>query len=143
MDAGHLPSNRSFGALFVLVFAALGAWSWWKGGWATPHLFVLAGVLLLVTLLRADWLAPLNRAWMRVALVLNGIVLGSLWLLRGPELGRSRLAPPHQPAGPSRPPVEHWRNRQGVMKAAQYTRNRPCRKRRISRSFPRHSGCRP
>jgi hypothetical protein len=74
MEHKQLPSNRSFGTLFASVFFALGAWSWWKGGWTVPYLFGVAGIFGVITLLRAEWLAPLNRAWMRLADLLNRIV---------------------------------------------------------------------
>ena len=74
MDNRQLPSNRSFGTLFASVFFGLGAWSWWKGSWTFPYLLGVAGIFGVITLWRADWLAPLNRAWMRLADLLNRIV---------------------------------------------------------------------
>ena len=74
MEHKQLPSNRSFGTLFASVFFALSAWSWWKGSWAVPYLFGVAVIFAVITLLRAEWLAPLNRAWMRLADLLNRIV---------------------------------------------------------------------
>jgi len=32
VDKAPLPSNRSFGTLFVVVFALIGAFGWWRGG---------------------------------------------------------------------------------------------------------------
>ena len=72
--AAPLPSNRSFGFLFVVVFGLASAWSWWRGSawliWWASAMFVTAGV----TLLAPSLLAPLNRAWMKLAEILHHIV---------------------------------------------------------------------
>jgi len=74
MKKQPLPSNRSFGALFVIVFALFGAYSWWRGGAAYPWAFGLSALTLVFTLAKPDWLAPANRAWMTLAEVLNRVV---------------------------------------------------------------------
>lgn len=80
-----LPTNRSFGRLFTIVFALLAAWAWWRGGTSFIWLAAAAMLFAIVTLVRPDWLAPLNRAWMALAYVLNRIVspivLGVLFFL--------------------------------------------------------------
>lgn len=77
MQPTPLPSNRSFGILFTAVFALLGAYIWWKHpaaqGWLSGWL-AASGVTLAVTLLAPAWLAPLNRAWMKLAELLHRIV---------------------------------------------------------------------
>ncbi len=62
-----LPSNRSFGWLFTGVFLAIGFFF-------HPWLVALAAVTALVTITRAQWLAPLNRAWMKFGMLLNHVV---------------------------------------------------------------------
>ncbi len=74
MKTVPLPSNRSFGTLFVVVFGLLGGYSWWRGGAVYPWAFGLSLLTLAVTLARPDWLAPANRAWMKLAEGLNRIV---------------------------------------------------------------------
>lgn len=74
MDKSPLPSNRSFGALFVVVFALLGAYGWWRGNALYPWMVALSALILLLTLVRPDWLAPANRAWMKFGELLNRIV---------------------------------------------------------------------
>jgi hypothetical protein len=74
MSESPLPSNRSFGTLFVFVFALVGANGWWRGGSIYLWWFGLSGVTLLVTLVKPALLTPLNRAWMRVAEIVNKIV---------------------------------------------------------------------
>ena len=73
-DAPKLPSDRSIGILFAAVFAALGAVLGWRGAPDAPWMFVVAAVFGLLALLRPSLLAPLNRAWMRLAALLHRIV---------------------------------------------------------------------
>ncbi len=73
-SSAPLPSNRSFGTLFVVVFALVGAVVWWRGGHAHGWWFGLSVLTLLLTLFRPDWLAPANRAWMKLAEILNRVV---------------------------------------------------------------------
>ena len=68
------PSNRSFGILFVVVCALAGGYLWWRHLAGQGWFFAAAALVLLVTLTAPDWLAPFNRAWMKLAEVLNGIV---------------------------------------------------------------------
>ena len=67
-------SDRSFGIVFAVFFALVAVWPvihrrpihWWA--------FAVSGVLLLVTLVQPCYLHPLNRTWMRLAVLFNGIV---------------------------------------------------------------------
>jgi hypothetical protein len=61
VDRSAPPSNRAFGALFVVVFALVGSSGWWRGHALYPWAFALSALMLLVTLVKADWLAPANR----------------------------------------------------------------------------------
>ena len=71
----RLPSNRSFGTLFVIVFGALAAWQGWRGAQAWMAVWLaLAGVTAAVTLARPRWLTPFNRAWMALGHALGRIV---------------------------------------------------------------------
>ena len=73
-SAPPLPTNRSFGTLFIIVFSLIGGYVWWKGGSAHVWWFGASALTLTVTLIKPDWLTPLNRAWMKLAEVLNRIV---------------------------------------------------------------------
>lgn len=79
------PSERNFGFVFTGVFTVLAGYAGWKGHtyWPWPALLALA--FLVVTLLRPVWLRPLNRAWMRLGLILqsvtNPIILGGIFFL--------------------------------------------------------------
>ena len=110
--AGPLPSNRSFGTTFVIAFALLGAYRWWLGSAEYPWAFGLSALTMVVTLARPDWLAPANRAWMKLAELLNRIVspvvLGAIflgvltptaWVLR--MAGRDALKRRLEPAAPT------------------------------------------
>jgi hypothetical protein len=76
-------SNRSFGFVFGGAFALLGFWSWYKGGTWWP---VFLSISALCTLLAAFFpavLAPLNRIWTKLGLLLakivNPIVMGVIF----------------------------------------------------------------
>jgi len=62
-----LPSNRSFGWTFTGVFAVGAALF-------NPWVLALAALTALVTLVHAQWLAPLNRAWMALGALMHRIV---------------------------------------------------------------------
>ena len=70
----EVPSNRSFGWLFTVVFTLVGVYSLWREGTAYPWMFGLAGVTAAVTIVRPRWLAPLNRAWMQFGALLHRAV---------------------------------------------------------------------
>ena len=70
-----LPSNRSFGVLFVVVFSICAGVAWWRDIDGAAYALIGAAILIgLVTLVHPKWLAPFNRAWMRLAHLLNKIV---------------------------------------------------------------------
>jgi len=70
----EVPSNRSFGWTFTTFFTLVGAYSLWRGGVAYPWDFALAAVTAVVTIARPEWLAPLNRLWMKFGELLHRIV---------------------------------------------------------------------
>lgn len=120
------PSDRSFGLTVGGILAALGLLKallftgWTPLAWA---LLLVGGALVAVALLRAPLLAPLNRAWLRLGLLLfkivNPIVMFliyattvvpiGLWMrLLGKDLLRLRRDPtaasywiPREPPGPT------------------------------------------
>lgn len=118
-----LGSNRKFGITFGLIFFAIAIWPLLRGA-QTPNWWALgaAAAFLMVAWLRAEWLAPLNRAWFKLGLALNAIVnpivmailfFGAVvpfgWYLRGKrgdplDLAAKPEAPTYwtlrEPAGP-------------------------------------------
>lgn len=75
MSTTPLPSNTSFGGLFVVVFLLLAGWAFWRGAmpWATGFAAVSA-LFLLATLTAPRLLTPLNRAWMALGHLLGRII---------------------------------------------------------------------
>ena len=65
--APEQPSDRKFGWTFSAVFLLIGAFF-------HPWLLALAALTGAVTLTRAHWLAPLNRAWMKLGELLGRVV---------------------------------------------------------------------
>lgn len=67
-------SDRSFGAVFTIVFLIIAAWPlfhgaeprWWAGG--------IAAAFALTAMLRPTLLAGLNRLWLKFGLLLGKIV---------------------------------------------------------------------
>ncbi|MBU3604087.1 SxtJ family membrane protein [Polynucleobacter sp. AP-Kaivos-20-H2] len=83
----NLPANRTFGLLFIGVFAVLAVYGLWKD-WsavAVEAFFIISGVLVAVTLLAPKLLAPFNKAWYQLGLLLgkvvSPIVLGILFFI--------------------------------------------------------------
>jgi hypothetical protein len=86
-NPSNLPSNRTFGLLFIGVFAILGAYGLWKDwlGEVIKTFFIISGVLVIVTLLAPKLLTPFNKAWYQLGLflgkVVSPIVLGILFFI--------------------------------------------------------------
>ena len=71
-----MPSTRSFGLLFTLVFAALGIYAFFMGWrWAIYVAAAsLSAITILVTLFAPNLLSPFNRAWFLLGEMLGKIV---------------------------------------------------------------------
>lgn len=82
-----LPSERRFGALFTLVFAAIGVWGHYKGvnPGASNAWLIAAVVVAIVTVAAPRLLAPFNLAWFKLGLlmgkVVSPIVLGAIFFV--------------------------------------------------------------
>jgi hypothetical protein len=82
----ELPSNRKFGFFFAVIFVITSAYFWLNESVTIAYTFAaLATTFLIVTLLKADLLFPLNQLWMRFGLLLgvivSPIVLGLIFFL--------------------------------------------------------------
>lgn len=114
----ELPTERRFGVLFAAIFAVLALVSLYRGGAVWPWVH---GLLALGFATLAAWLprglAPLNRAWFQLGLlmgrVVSPVVLGVLYFglitpvaCIGRWLGRDELQLQKQP----RP--SHWIDRE-------------------------------
>jgi hypothetical protein len=72
----RLPSERSFGILFVGVFAILSGYGFHKA-WSSLHVSLLVATsvaLLIITLTRPAALAPLNKVWFKIGMLLGMVV---------------------------------------------------------------------
>lgn len=82
-----LPSDRKFGGLFVAVFAIATAYFYFfKSAGTTALVFaVLAALFAVATIAAPTLLAPLNRLWFQLGLLLGKIVsplvLGTIFFL--------------------------------------------------------------
>ena len=72
-------SDRTFGLLFVFVFAVVAAWPLFDGGSLRLWAVAVAALLLAVSLLVPKLLHPANVAWMRLGQLL-GVVGGWIGL---------------------------------------------------------------
>ena len=61
-----MPSDRSFGWTFTGVFALVAL--------LEPWVIALAALTALVTVIRAQWLAPLKHAWMKLGALMHHVV---------------------------------------------------------------------
>ena len=83
-QAVPLPSDRSFGLTFTVVFLLISAWAVWTGRITLGLSFAVASVAtLFVAWLRPALLHRPNRAWMRFGaalhVVVSPIVLGAIY----------------------------------------------------------------
>ena len=78
-------SDRSFGLVFAVVFAIVAFWPLTGGHGPRWWAFAVAAAFLLAALLRPGLLAPLNRLWTRLGLLLhkivNPLVMGLMFFL--------------------------------------------------------------
>ncbi len=71
----ELPSNKKFGFFFTSVFAIVAAYCYQTTPISWAYSFAFASIIfLIITLLKADILLPLNKLWMRFGLLLGMIV---------------------------------------------------------------------
>lgn len=74
-DREALPTNRSFGRLFFVVFGALALIVGWQDWTLLSRLFVVLAVgFLALSQFAPGLLLPLNRGWMALARLLNKVV---------------------------------------------------------------------
>ena len=126
-EAVRGSSDRSFGTVFAVVCALLAAWAVWTGKDWWPLAGLCAAGFAVFAWRRPAALAPLNRVWTRIGLLLHhvvnpavmaimffGVVLptGLLMRLAGKDPLRLRLEPqapsywqPREPAAP-----DHFRD---------------------------------
>jgi hypothetical protein len=116
-------SNRGFGYVFAAVCALVAALSWYHGGQRWGWWLAAAALFALAAILVPQWLAPLNRLWTRLGLLLAAVIgpavmalvfygcitpIGALMRLFGKDPLRLRYEPdaasywiPREPPGPA------------------------------------------
>lgn len=85
MSEIELPSNRSFGILFTVVFALIAGWFAWAGSTHWWWFASVSGAFLLISFVAPGILKPLNIVWMKFGALLNKIVspimLGAIYFI--------------------------------------------------------------
>ena len=70
-----LPSNRKFGFFFTSIFFIASSYSYYVDNEIMVYIFgVMSGVFLIITIINADTLLPLNKVWMKFGILLGKIV---------------------------------------------------------------------
>ena len=67
-------NNKGFGLLFFIVFLLIGLWPLIKGGSPRVLFFPIALVFLILGILNAKILTPLNRLWIKFGEILGKII---------------------------------------------------------------------
>jgi Saxitoxin biosynthesis operon protein SxtJ len=78
-------SDRGFGFVFAGFFALVAIVRWWKAQGGAGWFAAAALAMLLIALIRPSLLAPFNRLWTKLALLLsrimNPVIMGILFFL--------------------------------------------------------------
>jgi len=70
-----LPSNRKFGFFFTAVFLIASFYSYYVNSELIFYtLSTIGGIFLIVTIINADALLPLNKLWMKFGILLGMII---------------------------------------------------------------------
>jgi len=70
-----LPSNRKFGFFFTFLFLVVAGYFYIRSSITVAYIFTVTALIFsLVTILKANFLLPLNKLWMRFGLLLGMIV---------------------------------------------------------------------
>tara|TARA_B100000287_G_C20188363_1_gene605089 strand:+ start:157 stop:546 length:390 start_codon:yes stop_codon:yes gene_type:complete len=69
-----LPSNRSFGLLFFIVFLIISIWPLSYNGEIRFYSLIISLIFLILGLINSNILKPLNFLWMKFGLLLGKVV---------------------------------------------------------------------
>jgi hypothetical protein len=70
-----LPSNRKFGFFFSTIFLLASFYSYYIDSEIMVYTwYTICGILLIITIINADILLPLNKLWMKFGILLGMIV---------------------------------------------------------------------
>ena len=73
-DSVKIPSNRSFGFLFFIVFLAISLWPLKSQGDLRLWAFILSLIFLVLGVLNSKFLNPLNKLWYKFGIFLGSII---------------------------------------------------------------------
>ena len=79
-----LPSNHKFGLFFTAIFLLASFYSHYVGSEIMVYLLsVICGIFLIITIINADVLLPLNKLWMKfgilLGMIVNPIIMGIIF----------------------------------------------------------------
>ncbi len=74
MNKTKLPSNRNFGVVFFIVFLIIALWPFLKGENLRLWAFTISLLFLILGLLNAKILTPLNKMWIKFGEILGNII---------------------------------------------------------------------
>ena len=74
-------SDRSFGGVFTVVFTFIGVFPLWHDDAVRVWALAIAGLILAVTIVHPRLLAPANRLWFRIGMLLGAIVAPIVMML--------------------------------------------------------------
>ena len=69
-----LPSNKSFGLVFFIVFLIIAIWPLLSGKEISYWLLIISVVFLILGLIKSKILTPLNKIWFKIGILLGNIV---------------------------------------------------------------------
>jgi hypothetical protein len=70
-----IPSNRKFGIIFTALFLAGTGYFFYAGNVTIASLLgALGAIFAVITLINADLLLPINKAWMQFGVILGMVV---------------------------------------------------------------------
>jgi hypothetical protein len=69
-----IGSNRSFGAIFSIVFLIIALYPLLNGNSIRVWLIILSLIFFILGLLNSNILSPLNKIWFKFGIILGGIV---------------------------------------------------------------------
>ena len=69
-----IPSNRSFGLLFFIVFLVISLWPLKSQEDLRLWAFILALIFFVLGILNSKFLTPLNKLWMKFGIFLGSII---------------------------------------------------------------------
>lgn len=69
-----MPSNRSFGFVFFIVFFVIALWPITQGENLLIWSLLVSLIFLILALLNSEILTPFNIVWMKFGLILGGIM---------------------------------------------------------------------